>query len=482
MINNPNILFATFEAEPFAKTGGLGDVCGSLPAALNNVGCQTRVIMPKFKTIPLTFKESMQHVADFHVNLAWRNQYSGIEILTFQNVIFYFIDNEYYFDRDKLYGYDDDGERIAYFSKAVMECLRYLPDFFPHVIHCHDWHASLIPVYLREMFLADEKYHNIKTVFTIHNLKFQGIFPGYFLGDVLGLHEHPEAVRQLTQYSNINYMRGGLNYSDILTTVSPTYAEEICTEAFGEHTQDILIRRRQALFGILNGIDNKKFDPASDQNIYRTYNTESYEKKLENKKCLQAELGLAVQPDVPLIIIVSRLTEQKGLDLVTRIFEELVQEQLQIAILGVGEKKFEDTFLYFADKYPNKVAVKLVFDEGLSKKFYAGADMILIPSLFEPCGLTQMIAMRYGTLPVVRDTGGLKDSVKPYNQYTGEGNGFSFRNFNAHELLATVRMAVGLYYDNRPSWNTLLKAAMSENFSWDTSAEKYSALYQNLLK
>lgn len=479
---NPNILFASFEAEPFAKTGGLGDVCGSLPVALNNSGCHARVIMPKFKTIPHAFLESMQHITDFRVDLAWRNQYCGIETLTYQNVVFYFIDNEYYYKRDRLYGYDDDGERIAFFSKAVLECLRYLPDFLPHIIHCHDWHAALIPVYLRELFHTEEKYRDIKTVFTIHNLKFQGVFPDYFLADVLGLQERPEAVRQLRQSGGINFMRGGLNYSDVLTTVSPTYAKEISTETFGEHTQDIFIRRHHVLFGILNGIDNNKYNPAADQDIIQTYDTQTYRKKYENKKYLQAELGLDAQPDVPLIILVSRLTEQKGLDLVTSIFEDLVQEQLQFAVLGVGDKRFEETFRYFADKHPNKVAVRFVFDESLSKKFYAGADMILIPSLFEPCGLTQMIAMRYGTLPVVRETGGLKDSVKPYNQHNGEGNGFSFQNFDTHELLGTIRAAASLYCNNRPAWDTMLKTAMSEDFSWDTSAEKYTELYKNLLK
>lgn len=482
MKDHPNILFAAFEAEPFAKTGGLGDVCGSLPAALNNVGCQARVIMPKFKSIPREFKASMQHVTDFRVDLSWRNQYCGIETLTHQNVVFYFVDNEYYFNRDLLYGYDDDGERVAFFSKAVVECLRYLPDFFPHVIHCHDWHAALVSVFLREPSHAEEKYGAIRTVFTIHNLKFQGVFPHHYLGDVLGLHEHPEAIRQLTQTGCINYMRGGLNYSDALTTVSPTYAQEICTESFGEHTEDILIRRQHVLFGILNGIDNKKYDPAADKDIFQTYDVKSYEMKYENKKYLQAELGLDVQPDVPLIVLISRLTEQKGLDLVTFMFDELMQEHIQIAILGVGDKKYEETFRYFADKYPKKVALQLVFNESLSKKFYAGADMILIPSLFEPCGLTQMIAMRYGTLPIVRETGGLKDSVKPYNQHTAEGNGFSFQNFNAHELLDTIRTAASLYVHNRGAWVTLMKNAFAEDFSWDASAEKYATLYQNLLK
>lgn len=476
------VLFAAFEAEPFVKTGGLGDVCGSLPGALNKAGANARVILPKHQAIPERFKKKMTHVADFRIRLAWRDKYCGLESLTYHGVKFYFIDNEDYFKRDRLYGYNDDGERVAFFSKAVLECLPYIPDFMPQIIHCHDWHSALIPVYLRELFREREGYGDIKTVFTIHNLKFQGVFPMYDLGDVVGLEGYPAAADQLRQFDTINYMRGALNYSDRLTTVSPSYAGEITTDFYGERTQDILLRRHSVLSGILNGIDNTKHDPATDKDIYELFDAASLCGKSANKKQLQAELGLMDDPGTPLVVIISRLTEQKGLDLVVRVLDELLNIPVQLAVLGVGDKKYEDAFRHSASKYPGRMAAHLIFDEGLSKKFYAGADMILIPSLFEPCGLTQMIAMRYGTLPIVRETGGLQDSVRPYNQFTGEGNGFSFNNFNAHELLDTVQAAAGLYRDDRPAWEKLIQTAMAEDFSWNASAAKYMDLYNDLLK
>jgi starch synthase len=476
------VLFAAFEAEPFAKTGGLGDVCGSLPGALGGAGGDARVILPKYKTIPQEFKDRMTHVADFRMKLAWRDKYCGLEMLEHDGVTFYFVDNEDYFARERLYGYDDDGERVAFFSKAVLECLPYMTDFFPDVLHCHDWHAALIPVYLRELFLKKEGYSGIKTVFTIHNLKFQGVFPTYTLGDVLGLDGIPATADQLGQFGAINYMRGGLNYSDRLTTVSPTYADEIATDFYGERAQDILRRRRSVLSGILNGIDCSKYDPASEADIYEAFDAESLGRKAQNKKCLQAELGLEETDRLPLAVIISRLTEQKGLDLVTAVLDELAGIPVQLAVLGVGDKKYEDAFTLGASKHHGRIAAHLVFDEHLSRKFYAGADLILIPSLFEPCGLTQMIAMRYGTLPVVRETGGLKDSVTPYNEFTGEGNGFGFMNFNAHELLDAVRRAATLYRDDKTAWEQLMQSAMSADFSWNASAEKYMALYRGLLK
>jgi starch synthase len=476
------VLFAAFEAEPFAKTGGLGDVCGSLPGALNKAGADTRVILPKYLTIPREYRQSMTPVAEFRVGLSWRDQYCGLEMLEHDGVTFYFIDNEYYFKRDRLYGYDDDGERVAFFSKAVLESLPYMGGFFPQLLHCHDWHASLIPVYLRELYREREGYTGIKTALTIHNLKFQGIYPRYHLGDVLGLEKIPAAADQLKQFDTINFLRGGLNYTDAITTVSPTYAEEICTEFYGERCQDILRRRHSVLSGILNGIDTVKYDPATDPEIYRTFDAQSLDGKAENKKRLQADLGLEERPDIPLAILVSRLTEQKGLDLVVRILDELLGGTVQLAVIGVGDAKYEDAFRFAAGKYRGRMAAHLVFDENMSRKAYAGADMILIPSLFEPCGLTQMIAMRYGTLPVVRETGGLKDSVAPYNAYTGEGNGFGFVNFNAHELLDTVRRAARLYAEDKATWSHLMENAMRADFSWNASAEKYIGLYKKLLE
>jgi starch synthase len=475
------VLFAAFEAEPFAKTGGLGDVCGSLPGALTKAGADTRVILPKFITIPQEYRDRMAHVASFRVGLSWRDQYCGLDRLEHGGVVYYFVDNEYYFKRSRLYGYGDDGERIAFFSKAVLECLPYMDDFSPNVLHCHDWHAALIPVYLRELFQGAENYRRVRTVLTIHNLKFQGVFPRFMIGDVLGLDSFPAAVTQLTRFDSVNYLRGGLCYTDAITTVSPTYAEEICTAFYGEGAQDILSRRRSILSGILNGIDTAKYDPAADTEICRTYSADGPERKADNKKSLRDELGLEDRPELPLAILVSRLTEQKGLDLVIRILDELLGGALQLAVIGVGDSKYEDAFRRAAGEHPGKMAVRLVFDESLSRRFYAGADMILIPSLFEPCGLTQMIAMRYGTLPVVRETGGLKDSVTPYNRYTGEGSGFSFTNFNAHELLDTVRRAASLYSEDRETWKRLVENAMRADFSWNASAEEYVSLYRKLL-
>ena len=476
-----NVLFAAFEAEPFAKTGGLGDVCGSLPGALTAAGADARVILPKFSTIPKEFRDKMTHVADFRLRLVWRDKYCGLETLEHGGVTFYFVDNEDYFKRDRIYGYDDDGERVAFFSKAVLECLPYMAGFSPDILHCHDWHASLIPVFLREHYREKPGYTGIKTVFTIHNLKFQGIFSMSYLGDMLGLHETPAAVEQLVQFDTVNYLRGALNYSDRLTTVSPTYADEITGEFYGERAQDILCRRRNVLSGILNGIDSAKYDPSAGTDIYAAFDQASPGGKAENKARLQAELGLTETPEVPLAVIISRLTEQKGLDLVTAVLDELVNLPVQLAVLGVGDRKYEDAFRHFAGKYPGRLAACLVFDEPMSKKLYAGADMILIPSLFEPCGLTQMIAMRYGTLPVVRETGGLRDSVTPYNEFTGEGNGFSFTNFNAHELLDTVRRAAQVYRENPEAWEKMKMTAMGTDFSWNASAEKYMALYRDML-
>lgn len=478
-----NVLFAVFEAVPFIKTGGLGDIGGSLPAAVNKAGGNMRVILPKFQSIPEEYKAKMQHVADFRVPLGWRSQYCGIETLKLNGVQYYFIDNEYYFKREAPYGYYDDGERIAFFAKAVLESLQHLPDFFPQILHCNDWHTALTPVFLREQYMEDPRYRQIRTVFTVHNLKFQGIFPEFCLGDILGLQDSKAARDQLIRGDTINYMRGALRYSDRLTTVSPSYAQEICTEFYGEKADDIFRDRRSVLSGILNGIDTAKYDPRTDPALAANFNLRNWKaKKRENKEQLQRELGLTVNGDLPLIALISRLTGQKGLDLVNYIMPELMRADVQFAVLGVGEQRYEDAFRYFASAFPGKAAACIRFDEGLSHRFYAGSDMILVPSLFEPCGLTQMIAMRYATLPVVRETGGLRDSVVPYNKYTGEGNGFSFANFNAHELLQTIWNALDLYYNDRPDWDRLALQAMHADFSWKKSAGAYLALYEDLLR
>lgn len=473
-----SVLFAVFEAAPFVKAGGLGDVGGTLPAALNNVGADVRVILPKFASIDQKYRDAMTHMTSFTVQLGWRNQYAGIEKLVYQGVTYYFVDNEYYFGRSAPYGFYDDGERIAFFSKAVCESISHL-DFKPNILHCHDWHTALSPVYLREVYRENPECRDIKTVFTVHNLRFQGKFSGTMLGDVLGLHDCPPARDQLLQGGDVNFMRGALNYSDRLTTVSPTYADEICTNFFGEGCNDIFNRRRDILSGILNGINTEVYDP---EKLTVPFNRDKLEGKAENKRKLQQKLGLGVDADVPMISIISRLTDQKGLDLVNYILPELLEEDVQLVVLGVGEQRYEDTFRYYAGRFPEKVSANICFSDELSQEIYAASDMVLAPSLFEPCGLTQMIAMRYGTLPVVRETGGLKDSVQPYNQYTGEGNGFSFTNYNAHELLDTIRRAIGVYRQERPAWDTLVQNAFNTDFTWTVSAKKYLELYQSLLK
>lgn len=475
------VLFAAFEAVPFMKTGGLGDVAGSLPKALLAKGVDVRVIIPKFKTIPEKYKSKFTHVTDFYLPLGWRNAYCGIEQLVHDGVTYYFVDNESYFYRDNAYGYFDDGERIAYFSKAIVECIQYLPDFKCDIIHCNDWHTALAPVFLREFYRGIDIYDNIKTVFTVHNLKFQGQFTDMILGDILGLsHIAPAADQLRCDSTSINYMKGALCYSDLLSTVSPSYAHEIQEPFFGEHMNDIFSRRNNVLYGILNGINTDFYSPEKDTLIEKNFAKNDMAGKAECKKALQNELGFEENPDIPIITMIGRLTEQKGMDLLTNVFDELLNQPVQIAILGTGDWQYEETVRYFAGKYPGKLAALTMFDEALSHRLYAGADMLLMPSLFEPCGLSQMIAMHYGTLPIVREVGGLKDSVKPYNQYTGEGTGFSFANYNAHEMLYTIKDAITLYYDNKEAWKKLQEQAMSEDFSWNNAAERYIEMYERL--
>lgn len=480
MKRKPRVLFAAFEAEPFFKTGGLGDVGGCLPPALKKAGCEIRLIMPKFSAIDKKYTSRMTHVADFYLDLGWRKQYCGIEKLTKNGVVCYFVDNEYYFKRDSAYGYDDDGERIAFFAKAVVDCLQYLPDFKCDILHCNDWHTALAPVFLHELYRDVPGYENIKTIFTIHNLKFQGVYSSFVLGDVLGLHKIKAAQQQLTCGDTVNYMKGALNYSDVLTTVSPTYSEEIRSAYFGEGMEDIFNRRSNVLHGILNGINNSSHDPSDPKLVEFPFTIDTLEEKSKNKLSLQRQLGLEENADVPLIVMISRLTEQKGLDLITCVFDDLMQRPIQFAVLGIGDKKYEDTFKYYQYKYPDKVSANLTFSPALSEKYYAAGDMLLMPSRFEPCGLSQMIAMRYGNIPIVRETGGLKDSVIPYNKITGEGTGFSFSNFNAHEMLSIIDNAVNLYHNDPDAWKKIVKSAMSSNFDWAASAEKYMQLYMSL--
>ncbi|MDD6043722.1 MAG: glycogen synthase GlgA [Eubacteriaceae bacterium] len=481
MRRKPRVLFATSEAVPFMKTGGLGDVAGSLPKELKQSGVEVRVIMPKYKKIDEKYTKRMKHVCDFYMPLGWRNVYCGIEKLTHKGVVYYFVDNEYYFGRDNAYGYFDDGERIAFFSKAIVECLQYLPDFKCDILHCNDWHTALSTVFLREFYNGMEGYSNIKTIFTVHNLKFQGQMSDSVLSDILALDYNKAAADQLrTDGASVNFMKGALCYSDLLSTVSETYAEEIQTDFFGENMQDIYRRRKDVLYGIMNGIDQDEYDPSKSKALKAHFTIDDMEGKRKCKEELQKELGLEVNDSIPLITMCGRLTQQKGLDLVKHVFGEIMDLPVQFAVLGTGDREYEDMFRSFAERYPGKVAACLTFNEPLSHRLYAGGDMLLMPSLFEPCGLSQMIAMRYGTLPIVRETGGLKDSVIPYNKYTGEGTGFSFANYNAHEMLFTIQKAVKLYYEDRTSFDRLIKQAMSCDFSWKAAAEKYIEMYKRL--
>lgn len=473
------IVFASAECAPFVKTGGLGDVAGSLPAALVRAGAEVIVMVPKYATIKDEYKAQMEHFADFYVSLGWRNEYCGLEKLEHDGVTYMFIDNERYFARDYPYGFFDDGERFAFFSKAITESLQHLPAGFEcDILHCNDWQTALAPVFLREFYQGLPLYDRVKTVFSIHNVAFQGQFSDTVMEDILGVAHIPAAASQLRcDACSINYMLGALRYADAITTVSPTYANEIQTPEFGEGLDGVLRERSYALQGILNGIDVAGFDPATDKRIAANYTVEDRSGKAVCKAKLQEELGLEVRDDRPLMVMVTRLTRQKGMDLVMYALDRILAGGVQVAVLGTGDRDYEDGLRYFQDKYPGTMAARIEFDPALSQRMYAAADMFLMPSKFEPCGLSQIIAMRYGTLPIVRETGGLKDTVIPYNEFTGEGTGFSFSNFNGDEMGDAVFRAARLFWDNRDAWNQLITQAMSQDFSWTRSADKYLDLY-----
>lgn len=473
------IVFASAECAPFVKTGGLGDVAGSLPAALVRAGAEVIVMVPKYATIKDEYKAQMEHFSDFYVSLGWRNEYCGLEKLEHDGVTYMFIDNERYFARDYPYGFFDDGERFAFFSKAITESLQHLPAGFEcDILHCNDWQTALAPVFLREFHQGLPLYDRVKTVFSIHNVAFQGQFSDTVMEDILGVAHIPAAASQLRcDACSINYMLGALRYADAITTVSPTYANEIQTPEFGEGLDGVLRERSYALQGILNGIDVAGFDPATDKRIAANYTVEDRSGKAVCKAKLQEELGLEVRDDRPLMVMVTRLTRQKGLDLVMYALDRILSGGVQVAVLGTGDRDYEDGLRYFQDKYPGTMAARIEFDPALSQRMYAAADMFLMPSKFEPCGLSQIIAMRYGTLPIVRETGGLKDTVIPYNEFTGEGTGFSFTNFNGDEMGDAVFRAARLFWDNREAWNQLVTQAMSQDFSWTRSADKYLDLY-----
>ena len=473
------IVFASAECAPFVKTGGLGDVAGSLPAALVRAGAEVIVMVPKYATIKDEYKAQMEHFADFYVSLVWRNEYCGLEKLEHDGVTYMFIDNERYFARDYPYGFFDDGERFAFFSKAITESLQHLPAGFEcDILHCNDWQTALAPVFLREFYQGLPLYDRVKTVFSIHNVAFQGQFSDTVMEDILGVAHIPAAATQLRcDACSINYMLGALHYADAITTVSPTYANEIQTPEFGEGLDGVLRERSYALQGILNGIDVAGFDPATDKRIAANYTVDDRSGKAVCKAKLQEELGLEVRDDRPLMVMVTRLTRQKGMDLVMYALDRILAGGVQVAVLGTGDRDYEDGLRYFQDKYPGTMAARIEFDPALSQRMYAAADMFLMPSKFEPCGLSQIIAMRYGTLPIVRETGGLKDTVIPYNEFTGEGTGFSFSNFNGDEMGDAVFRAARLFWDNREAWNQLVTQAMSQDFSWTRSADKYLDLY-----
>lgn len=473
------IVFASAECAPFVKTGGLGDVAGSLPAALVCAGAEVIVMVPKYATIKDEYKAQMEHFADFYVSLGWRNEYCGLEKLEHDGVTYMFVDNERYFARDYPYGFFDDGERFAFFSKAITESLQHLPEGFEcDILHCNDWQTALAPVFLREFYQGLPLYDRVKTVFSIHNVAFQGQFSDTVMEDILGVAHIPAAATQLRcDACSINYMLGALHYADAITTVSPTYAGEIQTPEFGEGLDGVLRERSYALQGILNGIDVAGFDPATDKRIAANYTVEDRSGKAVCKAKLQEELGLEVRDDRPLMVMVTRLTRQKGMDLVMYALDRILAGGVQVAVLGTGDRDYEDGLRYFQDKYPGTMAARIEFDPALSQRMYAAADMFLMPSKFEPCGLSQIIAMRYGTLPIVRETGGLKDTVVPYNEFTGEGTGFSFSNFNGDEMGDAVFRAARLFWDNRDAWNQLVTQAMSQDFSWTRSADKYLDLY-----
>ena len=473
------IVFASAECAPFVKTGGLGDVAGSLPAALVRAGAEVIVMVPKYATIKDEYKAQMEHFSDFYVSLGWRNEYCGLEKLEHDGVTYMFIDNERYFARDYPYGFFDDGERFAFFSKAITESLQHLPEGFEcDILHCNDWQTALAPVFLREFYQGLPLYDRVKTVFSIHNVAFQGQFSDTVMEDILGVAHIPAAASQLRcDACSINYMLGALRYADAITTVSPTYANEIQTPEFGEGLDGVLRERSYALQGILNGIDVAGFDPATDKRIAANYTVEDRSGKAVCKAKLQEELGLEVRDDRPLMVMVTRLTRQKGMDLVMYALDRILAGGVQVAVLGTGDRDYEDGLRYFQDKYPGTMAARIEFDPSLSQRMYAAADMFLMPSKFEPCGLSQIIAMRYGTLPIVRETGGLKDTVQPYNEFTGEGTGFSFTNFNGDEMGDAVFRAARLFWDNRDAWNQLVTQAMSQDFSWTRSADKYLDLY-----
>lgn len=474
-LSHQKILFVSSEAIPFAKTGGLGDVAGALPYALKKLGADVRVVIPKYKCIPQEYINESKIVAEFPVYLEWRKQFARVHEYN-TSIPFYFIENNNNFDRDGLYGYEDDHERFAFFCKAVLDMLPRI-GFKPDVIHCNDWQTGPICLLLKERYHEDLYYRSISTLYTIHNIQYQGIFGRETL-DILGVSDwcfHSEGVEF---YGNVSYMKAGLVYADAINTVSNTYAEEIKTSQYGYGLEGVLQRRSNVLYGIVNGIDYEAFNPETDKSLYIPYSKESLHLKKENKKRLQKELGLP-QKDVPMIGLISRLVDQKGLNLIAEKMHDLMQEDIQFVVLGTGQYQYEEMFKYMQGVFPEKVSANILFNLDLAQKIYASSDLFLMPSLFEPCGLGQLISLRYGTIPVVRKTGGLADTIQSFDEKTCKGNGFVFNNFNADEMLGEIRRALHVY-QSREKWNILVKNAMESDYSWEDSAKEYMELYQRI--
>lgn len=474
-----NVLFAASECVPFIKTGGLGDVVGALPKALKRGGIHVSVILPKYEDMTAEFQNRLTLIRYIDVPVGWRRQYCGIEYFEEDGIRYYFLDNEYYFKRHGCYGYFDDGERFAFFSRAVLEVLPFLAER-PDVIHCHDWQTGPISLLLKSHYAGRPFYQQIRTVFTIHNLKYQGIFPRSVLSDLLDLDDRYFNPDSLEFYGGVSYMKAGLAYADVLTTVSRTYAEEIQMPFYGENLDGFLRWRSHDLHGIVNGIDREIYDPQTDRQLYFQYHTADGKKK--NKSRLQEQLNLSRDEDIPMVAMITRLTEQKGIDLVLRVSHELISLNIQLVLLGTGEQHYESAFRELASRFPEQVSANIFFDDGLARKIYAASDLFLMPSKFEPCGIGQLLALRYGSLPVVRETGGLKDTVVSYNEFTGKGYGFSFTNYNAHDMLFTVQRALNFYRNQQDKWKQLTDRALQLNFGWETSAAAYRDLYYSLIE
>ena len=477
-----SILFASSEAVPYIKTGGLADVVGSLPRYFNKEEYDVRVILPKYACMDEKFLPELTFVCHFYVNLNWRRQYVGIFKSEFKGITYYFVDNEFYFAGNNPYNnIYEDVEKFAYFSKAVLESLPYI-EFTPDIIHCNDWQTGLLPVFLHTAYGSDRFYENIKTVYSIHNMKFQGRWKIREVMDITGLPRQIFNANELESYGDANYLKGGIVYADAVSTVSPSYANDITTQEGGEGLAGLMQARRNVLYGILNGLDYEEYDPLKDPYIDYHFFAEDMANKRMNKIQLQKKLELPIRDDTFMIGIVSRMTDQKGFDLIAYVMEEMLTSMdVQFVVLGTGEKRYEDMFRYFQEKYPNKVHAYIGYSEERANQIYASCDAFLMPSLFEPCGLSQMMAMRYGTLPIVRETGGLKDTVEPYNEFEDTGTGFSFTVYNAHDMLHVIRYAYEVYNERPEQWKAMMKRAMEKDFSWDTSARQYEKMYEEIL-